>query len=238
MSKSNALDQCIKIAFEDNIKIYKESSNVIQYKHSIFRSEPKYRILFPSVKTNCFNAFENKTMTKNTDKLAMRLSGRLKIKKEFKQDVIDKLFSYHDEDHTIKVKEEIVGFILSQGLKEPRHPGEVFNQMRKLFNDKRPYTKEEDELIMAEVDKNGPNAAAFDELERNLQRDRKSIAMHYRVILKHQNKTLDGPFSMDETKQILQAVYDEDPNFLESVSFHSVYVCLNHLSLAAVFEQP
>ena len=88
--------------------------------------------------------------------------------------------------------------------------------MRKVVNDKRPYTEAEDELIIDEVDKNGPEPTTFKILERNLQRDRKSIANHYRLKLKHRNKANVGPFSLEETKQILQAVYDEDPNFLES----------------------
>ena len=232
MSKSNVLDQCVKMAFEDNIRIYKVSLDATKYKPAVFNKDSRYRKLLPGVKSNYFNALENKTMNKNTDKLIMRLSGRLKIKEEFKQDIIDKLFSYQDEEHAIKVKEEIVGFILSQGLKEPRHPGEVFNEMRKVVNDKRPYTEAEDELILDEVDKNGPEASSFKILERNLQRDRKSIANHYRLKLKHRNKTNVGQFSLEETKMILQTVYDRDPNFLQCKgSYDSVTVLEDGLSV-------
>ena len=69
--------------------------------------------------------------------------------------------------------------------------------------------------IMEAVKEKGDISDTFKDLEKELRRYYLTIRSQYREILRHQDKTSAGTFSLEESQKILKAVYDKVPNFLE-----------------------
>ena len=100
-------------------------------------------------------------------------------------------------------------------MEKPRHPGEVFHHLKvEKFYKKGEFTDEESVKIMEAVKENGDKMATFRSLQQELRRYYKAIADQYSQYLKHQDKTLTGKLTLEESQKILLAVYTKIPDFL------------------------
>ena len=209
MSNSDSiLDQCVRAAFKEDIRVPKvcvevTRASVISWKHGRKHNSLKY----PSVSANHFTPLETQIIQINAERIRAKLTEN---KEDFYQDL------FLDQSERSSDKENIVGHFLSQGLEDARHPGDVFHQLKvETFYKKGPFTDDENIKIMEAVKENGDTSGTFRDLEKELWRRDTNIRERYRDILKHQDKTSSGTFSIEESLKILQAVHDKVPNFLE-----------------------
>ena len=203
----NLIDQCVKVAIKSNMKIPKVSVDVTKVSMFSVKRNSKLRMKFPGLTGNHVTPLETEIIKRNAE----RFRSKLKLDKD---QFYEELFLNQDAESS--EKENIVGHFLSQGLEEPRHPGEVFHQLKvETFYKKGAFTDEENVKIMEDVNDKGESSDTFKDLEKELRRYCFTIRSQYREILKHEDKTSAGKFSLEESQKILKAVYDKVPNFLE-----------------------
>merc|ERR1712113_719469 len=131
------------------------------------------------------------------------------------------------------LKENIVGHYLSRNLKEPRHPAEVFFQLKKLVANKGEFTEAEDRMIMKVVEEHGGTAAAWRMLSQSLGRQYKSVQRRYKLDLMHKDKTTKGKLSTDENIQMLKFIFDKCPDALDTAVTFDVFE-----KLAPIMNRP
>ena len=113
---------------------------------------------------------------------------------------------------------------MSRNLKEPRHPAEVFFQLKKLVAvNKGEYTEEEDRMIMKVVEEHGETAAAWRMLSQSLGRTSDSARKRYKFELRHKDKTTKGKLSTDENIQMLKFIFEKCPDAMETAVTFDVF---------------
>ena len=215
-NSDTVIDKCVNVTFEKNIGVPKVAVEVTRCSVETLRCNNKrYSSKYPGVTSNFVSPLETEIIKGNAEGLRTKLNIDEKL-------FYDELFQ--DQSEGSKEKENIVGHYLSRGLKEPRHPGEVFRHLKiEKFYKKGEFTDEENIKIMEAVKKNGDKVATFRSLEQDLRRYYHTIHSQYMgyLKLKHQDKTLTGKLTLEESQKILQEVYSKVPDFLngeESVS--------------------
>ena len=187
------------------MKIPKVAVDVTRVGMFSLKRNSKLRMTFPGVTGNHVTPLETEIIKKNAE----RFWSKLNLDKD---QFYEELFLNQGAESS--EKEYIVG--LSQGLEEQRHPGEVFHQLKvETFYKKGAFTDGENIEIMEAVKENGESSDTFKDLEKELRRYYQTIRSQYREILKHQDKTSAGTFSLEESQKIIKAVSDTVPNFLE-----------------------
>merc|ERR1719150_2008921 len=147
----------------------------------------KLRRAFPGLKAGFVTPMEKEAILGDAEKLRQSLQME---KAAFYEDLIV------DVDESCTEKEKIVGFYLSRNLKEPRHPGEVFFQLKKLVAaNKGEYSEEEDRMILKVVEEHGETPAAWRMLSQSLGRPYRSVQGRYKQDLLHKDKTTKGKLS-------------------------------------------
>ena len=201
------MDKCVNVAFEENIRVPKVSVEVTRGSVETVMRNKRFSSKYPGVATNFVTPMETEIIRRNAEGLRTKLNTDEKL-------FYDELFQ--DQSEGSKEKLYIVGHYLSQGLEEPRHPGEVFHQLKvETYYKKGAFTDEENVKIMEAVKENGDKNATYRALEQELRRYYQTIVDQYKEYLKHQDKTSVGAFSLAESQKILKAVRDQVPNFLE-----------------------
>jgi len=123
LKRSNSdsiLDLCVKVAIKENIRVPIVSVEITRVRVSTFKANKKVRMQFPGVTGNHVTPLESEIIKRNAEAVRTKLN---KDKKQFYEEL------FLDQSEGSTVKENIVGHYLSQGLEEPRHPGEVFLQL-------------------------------------------------------------------------------------------------------------
>ena len=157
----NLMDQCVKVAIKSNMKIPKVSVDVTRVSMFSVKCSSKLRMTFPGVTGNHVTPLETEIIKRNAE----RFRSKLKLDKD---QFYEELFLSQDAESS--EKENIVGHFLSQGLKEPRHPGEVFHQLKvETFYKKGAFTDEENVKIMEDVNDKGDSSDTFKDLEKELR---------------------------------------------------------------------
>ena len=110
-----------------------------------------------------------------------------------------------------KRKRGVVGCFLGQNLKSTRHSIDVFHRASHIVQpfEGGKYTKEDDELILEEVERYADKPSTWRELSLKLNRDPRrwyNVRDHYRYEIKQEGKT-SGKFSLQEDQMIIEKLF-------------------------------
>ena len=211
--EATSLDKVVHWILKKNIKVPDVSLNTSQ---KVFRSPTNtfYKLNADNsqLRAGFFTPDDDDQVSKNIDKLKKAFS----IQND-DNEFLKELFARTDDKH-YKVKVNIVGHFLAQGLKAPRLASEVFNRAKTLFADaKGTFTQDEVKIIemfMKKEAKSHPRP--FVELSNRLGRSYKSVREYYLNTLKHKGKLKGGRFSLEENKKILETILSNNINALDS----------------------
>ena len=126
-------------------------------------------------------------------------------------------------------KKNVLGCFLGQDLSKVRHASNIFYHACLLINppaSKGKFTKEEDQLILSEVLKNGASAETWKKLAHELDRRNGYTSIKTRYINLTKHKFLqNGKFEFSEDEIILQGLFscEKETNIqgIESINFKS-----------------
>ena len=220
------LDKCVNIIKRENIQVRGISveASLKDWVSDLWR-EKKNRKAFPGLKVGAMTFKDKERIQEKAEELRLSLGVE---KDTFYEELIV------DADENCTLKEKIVGHYLSRNLKEPRHPTEVFFQLKKLVAvNKGEYTEEEDRMIMKVVEEHGETPAAWRMLSQSLRRTYISVQGRYKVYLKHKDKTTKGKLSTDENIQMLKFIFDKCPDAMETAVTYDVFK-----ELATIMNRP
>jgi hypothetical protein len=180
-----------KVALKTNVSVVRGNLNLIK------RSDlPKN--LDPELKVGRFSVRDNEIILENWSHLKNQTSKQLQLDEK---DTITAIFEDTNKDQ--RLKKNIVGYFLSQGLQDARLATEVFQRARILLSTrKRNFTPEEDKIILDFVEKEGKKWAALTKLLKIAGRN--SAQNRYNVLT---NNYKTGPYTAEEDKIILSEMF-------------------------------
>ena len=209
------LDKCVNFIKTENIKVPGISSEAsLDNWIKLWRSK-EIRKVFPGLKVGFMTFKDKERIQEKAEELRLSLGVE---KDTFYEELIV------DADENCTLKEKIVGHYLSKNLKDPRHPAEVFFQLKKLVAvNKGEYTEEEDRMIMKVVEEHGETAAAWRMLSQSLGRTYTSVRGRYKQDLMHKDKTTKGKITTDESIQMMKFIFDKCPDAMETTVTYDVF---------------
>eukprot|EP00090_Calanus_glacialis_P044662 TRINITY_DN7994_c0_g1_i15.p1 TRINITY_DN7994_c0_g1~~TRINITY_DN7994_c0_g1_i15.p1 ORF type:complete len:443 (-),score=123.48 TRINITY_DN7994_c0_g1_i15:52-1224(-) len=193
------LDSGIKVqavALQTNISVFRANLGIISRKDL-----PKAKDLDPEIKIGKFSARDDEIILENWSHLYKHTHGKLDLEEN---DTIKEIFENTKKDKGLK--NNIVGYYLSQGLADIRLATLVFHRARVLLCARKgEFTTEEDKVILDFVEEEGRKWSA---LAKQLGRTRgDTVKDRYDVLT---NDYEGGSYTLSEDKIILSEVFAVD----------------------------
>ncbi len=152
---------------------------------------------------------ENGIIRQNWEKLVKK--SQMKNPSKCIQD-LEKLDNEQEPDHLTLLKRNVLGCYLAQNLPNIRHGADVFqNAVAILYPwNEGKYSKEEDKLILKEVEKTGANRNTFRKLAELMGRRRAvNIKDHYKILKDSKHSYKSGRWTLHDFEQFFEFVFRE-----------------------------
>jgi hypothetical protein len=229
------IDKAVKYILDINIPIRHFNVRYGTFSLRCFRHQilPKDRKnAHPLLKVGRFSPGangEDGIICQNWEKLAKEAG--LEDPPQFIED-LKKLFSNKSKSSVILMKRNVIGCYLGQDLPYIRHGGDVAKRAVTILYpwNKGKFSKDEDEIILKEIEANGENSKTFRKVAEVLERPVQSIKDRYFVQIKCEGRK-SGKWNMADYEQFLQFVFQA-----ERTSNKSGFDYINSIPMSVIHD--
>jgi hypothetical protein len=211
---NSEVDKLVKHILDINIPI-----RYFNVKHGALPLKSLYNFDLKDIKKYCPNfkigrfsrgsTGEDGIIRQNWDKLAKE--AQLKNPSKCIEDLM-KLDKETEADRVSLKKRNVIGCYLAQKLPNIRYGGDVFQKAVAIlypWNDGK-YSKEENEIILKEVEEHGANQNTFRELALLMGRRRSdNIRIHYKLLKESERATRSGRWTLNDFERFFEFIFKE-----------------------------
>merc|ERR1719318_2276516 len=184
------------VALETNVSLFRTNLSIIQRKDL-----PKAEVLDPKIKIGKFSPQDDEIILNNWCQLYKDTQSKLDLEEK---DAVKEIFVNTDKDKGLK--NNVLGYYLTQGLPDIRLATQVFQRARVLLcATKGEFTAEEDKVIIDFVEEEGRKWSA---LAKQLGRTNSAtVKARYEALT---NEYKSGSYTLSDDKTILTEVFAVD----------------------------
>jgi len=207
------VDKAVKYIFEEKtpiryINVKYGSLALSSFKHQIHVLQKDRKNAHPNLKVGRFSRGRNGEdgiIFQNWEKLAKE--AELEDPPQFIED-LKKLISNKNRSSVNVMKRNVIGCWLAQNLYYIRHGGDVAKRAVTVLYPwkKGKFSKDEDEIILKEVEASGENCKTFQKLAEVLKRPAKNISDRYYEQIKREGLKA-GSWNLADYEQFLEFVF-------------------------------
>jgi len=208
MNKDTAINFLVSHILAKNISVHKTALqfniSIISLSMRNLRRDSLPKFLDSEIKVGKYSATEDNIIEANWNILMQNVSLTEK-------DAIAEVFTQTGDDEDLGLKLNIIGYFLSQGLRNVRLATDVFQRSKLLKCLKAgKFSADEDKALLNFV---GEKGRKWDELSKLMGRRIDSLFSRYDLLVSS-DKIKQGAFTLEEDKEILTEVFAVNKNIL------------------------